>query len=52
MTDANGLELVSRPVYRDNQGIAFSSSFYPVTSMISMSDHEKKTALTVYNDRP
>ena len=52
MTDANGLELVSRPVYRDNEDIAFSSSFYPVTSMISMSDYEKKTALTVYNDRP
>ena len=52
LTDANGLELVTRPVYRDNEDVTFSSSFYPVTSMISMSDIDKESALTVYNDRP
>ena len=38
MTDSNGLELVSREVFEDNDGVAFARSFYPVTSMISVGD--------------
>lgn len=50
ITDANGLELMSRPVFV-NKSADFSSSFYPVTSMISLKSEEGKS-LTVWNDRP
>jgi len=50
VTDANGLELITRKVFGKNSA-AVSSSFFPVTSMISMGDQNKITALTVWNDR-
>ena len=50
MTDANGLDLYERKVF-EKDSASFSSSFYPVTSMISMSDVDKVNALTVWNDR-
>ena len=50
VTDANGLELITRKVFIKNSA-AVSSSFFPVTSVISMGNQNKTTALTVYNDR-
>ena len=50
LTDANGLDLMPREVYEDESG-PFSASFYPVTSVISMSDFDKIHALTIWNDR-
>ena len=50
MTDANGFQLIKRKVYR-NIG-AVSSSFYPVTSLISCSDSKKENSLTILTDRP
>ena len=50
ITDANALELMSRPVFI-SQTASFSSSFYPVTSVISLQS-EKGKLLTVWNDRP
>ena len=51
LTDANGIELMTRRVFEKDSG-AFSSSFYPITSLISMSDADKENAFTVWNDRP
>ena len=50
LTDANGLELMTREVFVD-QSASFASSFYPVTSMISVSDASQENALTIWNDR-
>lgn len=51
VTDANGLELITRSVYvKDSAPV--SSSFYPVTTTISASDKERRVAMTIRNDRP
>ena len=51
VTDANGLELITRSVYvKDSAPV--SSSFYPVTTTISASDKETRVAMTIRNDRP
>ena len=51
LTDANGMEIMTRRVFEKESG-SFSSSFYPITSLISMSDADKENAFTVWNDRP
>ena len=50
LTDANGFQLIKRKVYNNIGPV--SSSFYPVTSLISSCDSKKENALTIWNDRP
>ena len=50
VTDANGLELITRKVLNKNSA-PISSSFFPVTSVISMGHQNKMTAMTIWNDR-
>ena len=51
-TDAQGFEIMKRDVYDDKDQIEFSKSFYPVDSIISVSNVSQDRALTVWNDRP
>ena len=51
-TDANGFELVKRHVYQEYEYAWVSSTFYPVDSVVMVSDFEQEHALTVWNDRP
>ena len=51
LTDANGYDLISREVFKSGSG-AFSSSFYPVDSSITITDFARRSSLTVKNDRP
>ena len=50
LTDANGFDIVTRQVYKNNSG-PFSASFYPVTSSITMGDLQGQNSFTVWNDR-
>ena len=52
VTDAQGLEIMKRDVYNDSDQIEFSRSFYPVDSMISVSNVSRNKTLTIWNDRP
>ena len=51
VTDANGLELMKRDVFVDYSA-SFSSSFYPVNTMISAFDRGAQQAFSVWIDRP
>ena len=51
ITDANGYDLVSHPVYQDGSE-PFAASFVPVDVSISASDYENNRMFTVWNDRP
>ena len=51
-TDANGFELMERPVYKLGSDANFAKSFFPVDSSITMSNYEETKAFTVWNDRP
>ena len=51
MTDANGYDIMERDVFRLGNA-AFSSSFVPVDSSISISDYQQSQTFTVWNDRP
>lgn len=51
LTDANGLELVERDVFVGGSA-PFSSSFFPVDSVIAAFDTDRLQSFTVHNDRP
>ena len=44
--------MVKRRVFSQAEYAPFASTFYPIDSVIAMSDAEKENALTVWNDRP
>ena len=43
---------MTRKVYADEDQVEFSSTFYPVDSVISVYNTEETRALSVWNDRP
>lgn len=51
-TDSNGFEMVKRKVFDEVDEAPFASTFYPIDSVISMSDKENVNSLTIWNDRP
>ena len=52
LTDANGYDLVTRPIFKSKSADYFSSSFYPVDASITMGDSAGQRSFTVWNDRP
>lgn len=44
--------MVKRKVFDEVDEAPFASTFYPIDSVISMSDKEKVNSLTIWNDRP
>ena len=52
LTDANGYDLIRRPIYESTGRVYFSREFYPVDSSITIMDGDGTNSLTVWNDRP